>query len=162
MNARELQFLEVCLKVITQTPYNDLPSIDTPLRFVLEYNNELWHFSTFESLNEYLEMRTLSPVSMGRKFEMKLQFTIDSLDFHNFIKEYQFHALRDIKSSEHQKLAIFNFIKDLIFDNVDFKNYLPVHIPIDKVFNVVNITHGYSLPFMEIPQDAEIKLVSIN
>lgn len=48
------------------------------------------------------------------------------------------------------------------FNKEIFINVLPTNIPIDMVFKVVNITHGYELPFMLIDENAEVELFSIN
>ena len=93
-----------------------------------------------------------------RSISLKYRFRdrIDTDDIINTLQIKNCYGVLNTSDAEMVKLHLFSVFSELEIPSFEVKTNPGI------LYNVTNLTSGFSLPFMKFPDDAEFELVSIN
>ena len=156
MNLKQLRFAEACLVFLTGTTEYDKAADLSDLKFVIEYNGNLYTASAFYKVRENLTYSELGPSIFGESYMEKTNLMIDSDPIYEFLPYKTIKAICNSADLEIARYALLKYFIEKDVPEIDLPktgNYL---------FNVENLSTGLKLPIMAVPEEAEFKLISIN
>lgn len=156
MNLKQFRFVEACFVYLTKTPeYNKAIDL-SGLKFVIEYNSNLYNASSFYKIKENLSYSELGLLPFGESYVEATNIMIDSDSIYEFLPYKAIKAIFNSSDLEIARYALLKYFNEKEIPEIEFQktgNYL---------FNVENLSTGLKLPIMAVPEEADFKLISIN
>ena len=160
MNIKQLRYLDACLEFL-KNRYPETAGETLDAKLVFKFNNEIYAATTFPEVDNDLNIREIYYHAGGideRSISLKYRFRdrIDTDDIINTLQIKNCYGVLNTSDAEMVKLHLFSVFSELEIPSFEVKTNPGI------LYNVTNLTSGFSLPFMKFPDDAEFELVSIN
>lgn len=160
MNIKQLRYLDACLEFLkNRYPATTGKTLDANL--VFKFKNDIYSALAFPEVDSDLNIREIYYHMGGideRSVSLKYRFRdrIDTDEMLNFLQIKNCYGVANTTDTELVKFHLFSVFSEREIPSFDVK------INTGILYNVTNLTSGFSLPFMKFPDGAEFELVSIN
>ena len=159
MNIKQLRFLDACLEFLkNRYPETTGMTLDANLVFKLE--DDIYTATAFQEVDSQLNIKEISYImsinEQSSAFQYRFRDRIDIDQVIAFLQQKNCYGVLNTADAEMVKIQLFSVISELEIPEFEIK------INSEILYNVTNLSKGFSLPFMKFPDDAEFELVSIN
>ena len=160
MNIKQLRYLDACLEFLkNRFPETTGGTLDANL--VFKFENDVYKATAFQEVDSQLYVKEISYYLKGINektgaFQYRFRGRIDIDELIAFMQEKNCYGVLNTEDIELVKLHLLSVFSEQEIPEFKISSDSAI------LFNVTNLSKGYSLPFMRFPDNAEFELISIS